>query len=848
MIFLKLISFIKKILEIFDTITNKKSHGLFFMKDYIPKFIYPYLQVITIVVFLGLVFLLFITPYATSLIWTFAIPLIPISLLIIGYSRWRKICPLAWFAKITQHINIFKKHKLPHWFEENFYSLQFGILAFAFSARLYILNNDALLLASFFLIVAFGVLISGLFLSGRSWCNYLCPVGVVEKIYMGSNAHMQHINSACSSCSACKSHCPDIDMESSYWKEKNNKQKKFVFYSFAGLVFGFYFYYYLEAGNWAYYFDGTWTDINENQTILSSLMYPGFFFLPEIPRVLAVPITLILSSAFSYFIFTYLEKFLYSIAVLKSKENGSVEHITKSVAAFSAFNIFYIFAGAPTFSQFPYAYALLHFVVVVVSSTLLWKEIHREERFYIQERFARKILKKLKGEDVKGKNLKEIYYTYANEQKNHGLHLETYKETVLELMADGIVSKEDMNVLDKMRMQLGITNIEHKKAMKDLEKEYPELFSNENDMSSEVLFQMKGYREALSIEMQKVENPKTHNYYNIQRDFLIDDKTHAKILNELLNSESIYLDNIYQNLEKLLQLCKNRVQVPLNTSIELNYLSYNIEISIDESIQYLQKNAPSSKKYEQLGNLLNKLDICKFDNIKMDEIEERFFLIAKEISKVKAKKNVDTLEYIKDVVKSVFDNEFHDVFASAILVTINQNLVEVFKQDIQKCKDNQDATISEIADYALKGLSIEKTLIYKESLIHAVPLFNTLEQQHVELLSQNVKMMNFKKDDYLIRQGEEGDKLYIISKGSAKVFIDTDDGEKEVAIVHEHDYIGEIALFSGEKRTANVQALQDIEAMILSVDALKDVIHYSPSISFNMMKQMTLRLLDNKNS
>ena len=689
---------------------------------------------------------------------------------------------------------------------------------------------------------------SGLFLSGRSWCNYLCPVGVVEKIYMGSNSHMQHVNSACSSCSACKSNCPDIDMESSYWKEKNNKQKKFVFYAFAGLVFGFYFYYYLEAGNWAYYFDGTWAEVSEGQTIISSLMYPGFFFFPEVPRLIAAPLTLVVSSAVSYYIFLLLEKFLYSIAALKSKENGSVEHITKSVAAFSAFNIFYIFAGAPTFSQFPYAYAGLHFVVVVVSSVLLWKEIHREERFYIQERFARKILKKIKGEDVKGKNLKEIYYTYANEQKNHGLHLETYKETVLELMADGTVSKEDMSVLDKMRNQLGITNQEHKKVMKELEKEYPELFSSEGTMSSEQLFQMKGYREALVVEMQRVENPETHNYETIQRDFLIDDKTHSKILNELLNSESIYLDNIYKNLQDLLILCQMRVKVPLEHGIELQYFSYNIEVNIQESIEYLQKNLPTAKKHVQLSNLLKNLSTCEFDKIKMDEIEERFLEISKEISRVKTQKNTDTLKYVKEIISDVFEHNFKDVFAAAILVVINQNLVEDFAQDIQKCKDNQEMTIFEIANTALGNLNVKDTLIYKESLIHAVPLFKTLEQQHIELLSQNVKMINFKDGEYLIRQGESGDKLYIISHGSAKILIDTPDGEKEVATVFEHDYIGEIALFSGEKRTAHVKAAQDLEAMTLSVEALKEVIHYSPSISFNMMKQMTLRLLDNKNS
>jgi CRP-like cAMP-binding protein len=85
-----------------------------------------------------------------------------------------------------------------------------------------------------------------------------------------------------------------------------------------------------------------------------------------------------------------------------------------------------------------------------------------------------------------------------------------------------------------------------------------------------------------------------------------------------------------------------------------------------------------------------------------------------------------------------------------------------------------------------------------------------------------------------------------LSKGSANILIETPEGQKKVAEVGYNDYIGEIALFSGEKRTASVQANEEVEVLELSVDTLKKVIHYSPSISFDMMRQMTLRLLEQK--
>lgn len=816
------------------------------MKDFIPNFLYPYLQLITIIVFLGLVVLLFITPFATYLTWTFVIPLVPISLLLIGYSRWRKICPLAWFAKITQNINIFQKYRMSPWFEENIYMIQFVILALAFTARIYVLNNEALWLAGFFIIITLGVLFSGLFLSGRSWCNYLCPVGVVEKIYMGSSAHMQHVDSACTSCSACKKNCPDINIESSYWKEKDNSQKRFVFYSFAGLVFGFYLIYFLEADDWAYYFDGVWAHEDKTKTILSSLMRPGFYFLPEVPRLIATPLTLLVMSFVSYYFFIGLEKVLYMSVLLKNKEQGSIEHITKSVAAFTAFNIFYIFAGAPTFLQFPYSYAVLHFIVILVSSVLLWKEIHREERFHIQEHFARKILKKLKGESVNSKNLKEIYYTYANGQKNHDNHLVTYKESILELMADGIVNQKELKVLDKMRNQLGVNEQDHKKVMKLLEKENPELFSGSINVSSEKLFQLKSYKEALSKEIEKDRSLSNENFKKLQKEFLIDEITHNKVLDELLNSEKILIYKIYTNLEKLENLYKLYVKVPENRGIQLKYLLFIIKNEIDDLTTYIKKEMSNENLDANLVHVLENLDTCLFDNKKINKLDKKFKDIINSISELNKMAKSESDTFIEYVISAVFESNLHELMAPSILVIHDMNLENKYILDLKEQQASENKTISEISDFVLNNKNIKESIVYKEALIHSVPLFNTLNQEYIEVLARNVKIKNFKKDEYLIRQGEDGDELFIISHGSAKILINTEDGEKEVAEVFEHDYIGEITLFSGAKRTANVKANEDLEAITLSSHTLKDVIYYAPGISFNMMKEITLRLLDNK--
>lgn len=235
------------------------------------KYLSYTLEAIALIVFVSIIPLLFLVEDSTSIVWTMIIPLLPIIFITIGYANWRNICPLAFFSKISQKLTWIEKRKVPEWFEENFYFFQYFLLFLSFNSRLILLNFDNIFLGLFFVYIIIAAFVVNLVYTGKSWCNFFCPVGVVEKIYCGSNSHKSDATSACTTCSACKRNCPDIDMESNYWKETTNEQKRFVFYSFSGLVLGFYLYFYLKSGSFEYYFSGVWA--HESVSMFSS----GFF-------------------------------------------------------------------------------------------------------------------------------------------------------------------------------------------------------------------------------------------------------------------------------------------------------------------------------------------------------------------------------------------------------------------------------------------------------------------------------------------------------------------------------------------------------------------------------------------
>ena len=805
------------------------------------------LQALALFVLLALIPASFFLPNGTALVWTIVIPFIPIFIVIVGYNRWRIICPLAWIAAVGQFLQWIPKRKVPIWFEKNYYPFQFALLFLAFSARLLLLNFEGTFLAGFFLLVALLAFLSNLVYTGKTWCNFFCPVGVVEKIYCGSNALLSQQTSACSSCVACKSNCPDIDLEKGYWKENSFGSKRAVFYAFTGLVFGFYAYYYAISGTWDYYFHGEWTYA---ATAYTDMLSPGFYFLPIVPKLVAAPVTLLFFSALSYLFFIQLEKLIPYLKWAKNKDAKSIEHIVKSIAAYAAFNAFYLFAGAPTFSHYPILYAVFHFIIIVVSTVILWKEIFREERFYLQERFAQKILSKWKGESPAPTNLKEIYYTYANQQENQQDKLDLYKETVLELISDGTLSKEDFTLLDKIREQLGLTEAEHKKVLRSLKRDNEELFDESHALSSEKIYQLKIYKQHLQELLAQETN--ADEIQKAQQRFHIEDEEHEKIYQELVQSSN---SNLEERIKVKLKQLKQSAKL-------IGALSFHQEQKSTDYLLFILSKS-FAKKFNRLCNTMSLLspqdkEILKHLQKQMDlyfssSVNESVELPLPVLYSLEHQNTLhEIIESLQDI--SIYDQERLNLIIRDHLTYDEEELTtailyyfyehELFNIiDYRTYTQSECELISEITRL-IKEKRRSLTHIEVMAYLHVVPLFNTLGPEELHQLSIKTSKQHFKTGEAIVSQGEDGDTFYIITKGSAEVHMSKNGSITHLATLGEGEYIGEVSIISHTSRTATVTASSDVETLSLSAHSFERLLNAYPHLALRIMKDITSRLLE----
>jgi len=119
----------------------------------------------------------------------------------------------------------------------------------------------------------------------------------------------------------------------------------------------------------------------------------------------------------------------------------------------------------------------------------------------------------------------------------------------------------------------------------------------------------------------------------------------------------------------------------------------------------------------------------------------------------------------------------------------------------------------------VKQASIVKHQKY-ESFLKSVELLSTVEPYELSQVCDSIKVCSFKKNEFVIKEGEAGDIFYIIEEGTASAFKQLKKGEPVVKILDykRGQYFGELALLDGGPRKASIMATSDLK--LLSLDRI----------------------------
>ncbi len=127
-----------------------------------------------------------------------------------------------------------------------------------------------------------------------------------------------------------------------------------------------------------------------------------------------------------------------------------------------------------------------------------------------------------------------------------------------------------------------------------------------------------------------------------------------------------------------------------------------------------------------------------------------------------------------------------------------------------------------------------------------VPLFSDLPPEAFIELFERGLLLRFTKGQRVFEQGSVGQSFFIVCQGSVRVVRQEDDRVRQLAVLPEGSFFGEMALLSDSPRTASVDAASD-ETQLLEISAalLSELSKRHPPVAAALSKFCRQRLLLN---
>lgn len=130
-----------------------------------------------------------------------------------------------------------------------------------------------------------------------------------------------------------------------------------------------------------------------------------------------------------------------------------------------------------------------------------------------------------------------------------------------------------------------------------------------------------------------------------------------------------------------------------------------------------------------------------------------------------------------------------------------------------------------------------------DTVVLAAPLFADMDSEESKALFESMVPVELTRGDVLFREGEPGDRLYVIAQGKIKLGRRSSDGrENLLSILGPGEMFGELSLFDPGPRTATASSVSDALVYELRHQALVQWIAAHPNVATTLLGALARRL------
>jgi ABC-type multidrug transport system fused ATPase/permease subunit len=114
--------------------------------------------------------------------------------------------------------------------------------------------------------------------------------------------------------------------------------------------------------------------------------------------------------------------------------------------------------------------------------------------------------------------------------------------------------------------------------------------------------------------------------------------------------------------------------------------------------------------------------------------------------------------------------------------------------------------------------------------LRVVPLFRDAPAEALAALAERLTSERYDSGEIVVREGDRGDRAYIVVDGQLEVFVAQNGNERQVNVLERGDYFGEMAVLSDEPRAATIRATEPSLLYSLRGEDLAALVEVDPAL------------------
>ncbi|HEX8921300.1 MAG TPA: cyclic nucleotide-binding domain-containing protein, partial [Pyrinomonadaceae bacterium] len=431
-------------------------------------------------------------------------------------------------------------------------------------------------------------------------------------------------------------------------------------------------------------------------------------------------------------------------------------------------------------------------------------------------------------------------------------------DAVREALANGFVTREEVQLLESLRNQLQIKKADHDKVMAALAEEERAMFSDPTkQISAEKRLQLETYRHALENYLDKVlaaEGTYDDSFIvQLRSEYRVTKEEHAAVLDDLLGGERGMAARLAEQAAVIESAAQTIQALELQPSPTHDFL----------------RDLLRRKRARAVDSLVRGLSFTMED--------ETSQAVRQGLSSPEGSERESVMEKLSAIVTPATAERLSAAFRETALV---ERSWPTLTEMLQARLSNTDPYIRAVALYALgergaagpdvlNRLSADEHQLVRETALHlmerggrdatsthrqlitiekmialrSAPIFSKIAPEGLAELASASQEDEYAPDETLCVEGEPGNEVFILLAGEVRIIKKEGEGDKFIGVEKAGGFIGEMAVLDPAPRSATLVAGNEgTRALRLNGDAFRSALNRDPTIASSVMRTLAQRL------